>query len=271
MLRPGAVVTIDVERPVAGGRMLARHEGQVVLVAGTLPGETVSARVDRVARSVAHAETVDVLAASPDRRASADWRCGGRDYAHIAYERQRTLKAEVIADTFRRLAHLPCAILPPVLPSPETGYRLRARLHAAGGRLGFFREGTHQVCDAAATGQLSAGALDWIRRAERSLPPALAADLVGVEIAENVAASQRAAHVEVRGAIDRAALAPLAEGLMGLSASRTSEPFESPGCRWSPIRSRRRPTARARASPWPATCARSSRPTGSCSSGWCNT
>jgi 23S rRNA (uracil1939-C5)-methyltransferase len=224
MLTPGAVVTVDVERPVAGGRMLARYDGQVVLVAGTLPGETVSVRVDRVARSVAHAETVDVLTPSPDRRSSADWRCGGRDYAHIVYERQRTLKAEVIADAFRRLAHLPLAALPSVLPSPETGYRLRARLHAAGGRLGFFREGTHQVCDAAATGQLSAGALDWVRHAEQSLPPALAADLAGIEIAENVAGHERAAHVELRGAIDRAALAPLAEGLTGLSASRTSAP-----------------------------------------------
>ena len=29
---------------------------------------------------------------------AADWRCGGRDYAHVAYERQRALKAEIIAD-----------------------------------------------------------------------------------------------------------------------------------------------------------------------------
>src|SRR5688572_31826956 len=83
--------------------MLARHDGQVVLVAGTMPGERVRARVERVAKGLAHAETVDVLTPSPDRRPAADWRCGGRDYAHVAYERQRTLKAEIIADAFRRL------------------------------------------------------------------------------------------------------------------------------------------------------------------------
>jgi tRNA/tmRNA/rRNA uracil-C5-methylase (TrmA/RlmC/RlmD family) len=213
----GDVLTLDVDRPVAGGRMLARHEGRIVLVAGAIPGERVSARVDRVAKAVAHAETVDVLTASPDRRPAADWRCGGRDYAHVAYERQRTLKGEIVADAFRRLARLPLASPPAVQASPEQGYRLRARLHAAGGRLGFFREGTHALCDAEGTGQLSAETLAWIRHAERALAPAGAATIAGVEIAENIPGTERAAHVEIRAAVDRGAWAPLVEGLTGLS------------------------------------------------------
>src|SRR5262245_15985041 len=94
----GDPLPLDLARPVAGGRMLARHDGRVVLVAGAIPGERVTARVDRVAKAVAHAETVDVLTASPDRRPAADWRCGGRDYAHVVYERQCALKGEIIAD-----------------------------------------------------------------------------------------------------------------------------------------------------------------------------
>ncbi|HEV8397083.1 MAG TPA: TRAM domain-containing protein [Vicinamibacterales bacterium] len=217
MLTSGQIITLDVERPVAGGRMLARHDGQVVLVAGTIPGERVTARVERVAKAVAHAETVEVLAASPDRRPAADWRCGGRDYAHVAYDRQRLLKAEILADAFRRLARLPLPSLPEVMASPETGYRLRARLHAAGGRLGFFREGSHALCDAEATGQLSAGTVAWIRRAESFLTAATTAAILGVEVAENIPESERTAHVEVRGPIDRAAWAPLADGLTGLT------------------------------------------------------
>lgn len=216
-MTPGDILTLDIERPVAGGRMLARHQGRVVLVSGAIPGERVSARVDRVAKAVAHAETVDVLIASPDRRPAVDWRCGGRDYAHVAYERQRTLKGEVIADAFRRLARLPLASPPNVQASPEQGYRLRARLHAAGGRLGFFREGTHALCDAEGTGQLSAGTVAWIRHVERALSPAAAATMAGVEIAENIPETQRTAHVEIRGAIERGAWAPLADGLTGLS------------------------------------------------------
>ena len=212
-MKPGDILTLDVERPVAGGRMLARHDGRVVLVAGTIPGERVTARIERVAKSVAHADTIEVLTASPDRRAATDWRCGGRDYAHVAYDRQPTLKAEIIADAFRRLARLPLASLPVVMASPEQGYRLRARLHANGGRLGFFREGSHTLCDAGATGQLSAGTVAWIQRAEQLLSSASAPAIAGVEIAENIPGSERTVHIDLRDAVDRARWTPLAEGV----------------------------------------------------------
>jgi len=45
--------------------MLARHDGQVVLVWGAIPGERVRARIERSGKGVLFAETVDVLAASP--------------------------------------------------------------------------------------------------------------------------------------------------------------------------------------------------------------
>ena len=222
-MRPGDTIPLDVERPVAGGRMLARHGGQVVLVAGAIPGERVAARVERVAKAVAHADTVDILTASPDRRPAVDWRCGGRDYAHVSYDRQRALKAEIIADAFRRVARLPLASLPEVMASPETGYRLRARLHAAGGRLGFYREGSHALCDPGATGQLSTATVAWIRHAEQALSANAASAITGVELAENIPGTERTSHIEIRGAVDRAAWVPLAAGLTGLTVQGDAE------------------------------------------------
>ena len=55
-------------RPAAGGRMIARHDGRVVLVAGAIPGERVRARVERAERGVTWAAVVEVVTASPDRR-----------------------------------------------------------------------------------------------------------------------------------------------------------------------------------------------------------
>jgi tRNA/tmRNA/rRNA uracil-C5-methylase (TrmA/RlmC/RlmD family) len=223
MLTAGQLLTLDIERPVAGGRMLARHDGRVVLVAGAIPGERVTGRVERVAKAVVHADTVDVLTASPDRRAAADWRCGGRDYAHVSYDRQRALKAQIIADAFRRVGRLPLAALPEVMESPETGYRLRSRLHAGGGRLGFFREGSHTLCDPEATGQLSTATVAWIRHAEQSMSAAVASVVSGVEIAENIPGTERSVHMDVRGAVDRAVWTPLATGLTGLTVQGDSE------------------------------------------------
>src|SRR5687767_14679383 len=96
----GAEITLDIEKPAVGGRMLARTNGRVVLVWGAIPGERVRVRVDKVGKGVLFAECIDVLVPSPDRRESAgDWRCGGSVFAHVAYERQLSLKAEIIRDT----------------------------------------------------------------------------------------------------------------------------------------------------------------------------
>jgi 23S rRNA (uracil1939-C5)-methyltransferase len=205
MLQQGQTLTLLVEKPAVGGRMIARVGGQVVLVGGAVPGERVSARIERVGKGVAYADTVSVDEPSPDRRdPPADPLCGGCLYAHIAYHRQLEIKSQVLADAFARIGrlHLPAAIS--VTPSPTAGYRMRARLHRRGRRLGFFREATHDLCDARPTGQLLAETCDVLDR----LGDALAStDTVReVEVTENVDASERVVHLHT--AFDARDLSP---------------------------------------------------------------
>ena len=210
-MEAGDLITLDVEKPAVGGRMLGRHDGQVVLVWGAIPGERVRARVERVGRGVLYADAIDVLTPSSDRRpAGTDWRCGGNAYAHIAYDRQVTLKGEIVRETLGRIGRLPLEQPPAVVPSPECGYRMRARLHVREGRLGFFREGTHQLCDPAGTGQLLPDTLAWLADAERFLHGDRLTGLSDIELVENVAASERACHLELEPGTDPAPFAPLA-------------------------------------------------------------
>jgi 23S rRNA (uracil1939-C5)-methyltransferase len=219
MIEPGSVVTLDVEKPAAGGRMLARHQGQVVLVWGAIPGERVTARVDQAKKSVAFASTIEVLSASPDRRTvSGDPRCGGNVLAHVAYERQRQLKGEIIRDAFGRIGRIPLDRAPDVMASPERGYRMRARLHAVNGRLGFYREESHELCDAIETGQLSESTSEWIAAAQEMLRTGSPGRVTAVEIAENIAGDERACHLDLREGADPSAYAALASGLVGLTA-----------------------------------------------------
>ncbi|NOT24647.1 MAG: class I SAM-dependent RNA methyltransferase [Acidobacteria bacterium] len=218
----GSEITLDIEKPAAGGRMLARFNGQVVLVWGAIPGERVRARVERVGKGVLFAESIDIVVPSPDRRdAESDWRCGGSVFGHVAYDRQVRLKAEIIRDTLGRIGHVPLASAPDVLRSPERGYRMRARLHANGGRLGFYREGSHELCDPASTGQLHERTLDWIASAERLIARHGLSGLAGVEIAENVSGEERACHLELQGGVEPDAFVVLAEAgpVTGISAS----------------------------------------------------
>ena len=175
--------------------MLARHDGQIVFVAGAIPGERVRVRIDRVSKQLAFGSAVDVLVPSPDRRAiDMDWACGGSFYAHIAYDRQLRLKSEVIADAFARIAKLPLAVPVPAKCSQEHGYRMRARLHVRNGVYGFFREGTHDLCDAAATRQLLPGTMEALRRVQTTFA---ATHITSCELSENADASERAVLLEL--------------------------------------------------------------------------
>jgi 23S rRNA (uracil1939-C5)-methyltransferase len=199
--------------------MIARHEGQVVLVAGGIPGERVRARVERSTRSVAYAETTAVDEPSPDRRAWAgDVGCGGCLYAHIAYPRQLEIKAAVIADAFARIGRIGLPGHVGVLASPESGYRMRARLHVRAGRPGFFREGTHELCDPRQTNQLLPATCDVLERVG-ALVRSLGLDGVrAIELAENADASARVVAVDALQTIPRRAASQLAaiDGLTGL-------------------------------------------------------
>ena len=230
MLTSGQRIELTIEKPAAGGRMIARHDGQVLLVAGGIPGERVSARVERVERSLAFADTVKVLDPSPDRRDTrADPLCGGCLYAHIAYPRQLQLKSEVIVDAFARIGRVSLSVPVEVAASAERGYRMRARLHAKDGRVGFYREGSHELCDPAQTGQLSGAGLDAAERVAAMLRAA-GQRAVSIEMTENLAADRRALHVDLAsGAAGSPALleAMMGEGVAGCSAQ------DSAGRLWS--------------------------------------
>jgi 23S rRNA (uracil1939-C5)-methyltransferase len=226
MTQIGSVLTLDIEKPAAGGRMLARHHGQVVLVWGAVPGERVTARVDRTTKNVAFASTIDVLSASPDRRpVDADPRCGGNVLAHIAYERQRRLKGEIIRDAFVRIGRVALERDPDVIGSPERGYRMRARLHVVNGRLGFYREESHDLCDAVQTGQLLDATGEWIAAAGEIIRAAGSTGVVGVEVAENISGDERACHLDLREGVKAANYSALATGLVGLTAQAADSPF----------------------------------------------
>jgi tRNA/tmRNA/rRNA uracil-C5-methylase (TrmA/RlmC/RlmD family) len=219
-----SLLTLEIEKATAGGRMLARHDGQIVLVSGAIPGERVSARVERAAKGVVYADTVEVLESSDDRRnVDVDRRCGGNVFAHIDYARQVVLKAAIVQDAFGHIAHLTIPP-PPITPSPEVGYRMRARLHVQGGRIGFYREGSHELCAAATTWQLLPAAHEWIASAQRSLGERRLAGIRAIDLAENVPGDERACHVELAAGVDPQPFSVLASGLTGLSAQPADRP-----------------------------------------------
>jgi 23S rRNA (uracil1939-C5)-methyltransferase len=227
-MRRGDRLTLTIERPAAGGRMIARHDGAIVFVAGAIPGEVVEAEVEKVQRGTGWAIARTVIERSPDRvpesadgASPSDGGCGGCVFAHIAYDRQRAIKAAIVDDAFRRLGRMTLDGPVEVVASPVDGYRMRARLHVRNGRIGFFREGSHSLCEAGPTRQLRPDTLAVLQALEHSLK-SLGRDTIGeIELSENITATERALHLELlpNAEPSRLAAATTLDGLTGATCA----------------------------------------------------
>jgi 23S rRNA (uracil1939-C5)-methyltransferase len=105
---------------------------------------------------------------------------------------------------------------------------MRARLHVRGGRAGFFREGTHDLCDAGATRQVLPETLAIVEHVLRLLRSG--ADLHGeVEVAENLDATERVVHLDLRehAGIDTLKRSHQEAGLAGLTGMTERGPAPS--------------------------------------------
>lgn len=147
------MLTLTIHDVAFGGKGVARHEGKVVFVPFTMPGEVISARVARQKKKFAEAELVSIEQPSPDRvEAPCPYfgRCGGCAYQHMTYERQLAIKAAQVEQTLRRVGRLTDVPMRPIIPAPrQYGYRNRIRVHRAGGVTGFYANDAHALVDVA--------------------------------------------------------------------------------------------------------------------------
>jgi 23S rRNA (uracil1939-C5)-methyltransferase len=164
--------------------------------------------------------------------------CGGQLLAHVADRRQRALAGELIADALRRIGKL--AIDAPIAVSggAADGYRTRARIHARAGRVGFFAEGTHRLCDLTESRQLTTESVATIERLTEALVAAAPGLEAEIEWVEDVRGTTRIAHLTVARVADARALSGLAAvaGLDGLSCSVGADVRESGRHLWGAAR-----------------------------------
>ncbi|WP_244312969.1 class I SAM-dependent RNA methyltransferase [Microbispora hainanensis] len=149
----GARLELTVDAVANGGWCVGRHEGRVVFVRHALPGERVVAEVTEETARFLRADAVEILQPSPDRVTppcpfAGPGRCGGCDWQHASLEAQRRLKADVVAEQFRRLAGLDLKVVVEEVPGPEDGLGWRTRVRFAvepDGTAGLRRHRSHEI------------------------------------------------------------------------------------------------------------------------------
>jgi 23S rRNA (uracil1939-C5)-methyltransferase len=139
------ILEVEPTAVAAGGDAIGRGpDGRVVFVEGALPGERVRAEITAERKDFLRSRAVEVLVPSVDRveppcpHVAAG--CGGCQWQHIDVRAQHRLKADVVADALRRIAHLPDApIAPAVVAVPAAAYRTSLRLAVDGDGRAVFR------------------------------------------------------------------------------------------------------------------------------------
>jgi 23S rRNA (uracil1939-C5)-methyltransferase len=155
MARRSAEFEIKIDKLVYGGSGLGRHEGKVVFVPLTAPGDRVRVRLAEQKKNFARASVVELLEPGPGRQDPPCPHfgvCGGCQWQHLEYAQQLEFKRRILAETLHH--HLPetrtLEIRMTASPQPF-GYRTRARIQTEGGgpgaRVGFFRLHSHRIED----------------------------------------------------------------------------------------------------------------------------
>jgi tRNA/tmRNA/rRNA uracil-C5-methylase (TrmA/RlmC/RlmD family) len=165
-MHDGDLIELDITGIAHGGVFVGRHEGRVVFVPDTLPGERIRARLtDTRKKAFWRADAVEVLQAAPERRPHV-WaaagidvdpghRVGGAEFGHIDLAHQRVLKERVVREAIERVGRLELPVDVRAAGTPEqgesvdgTGWRTRVSLHVhADGRVGAYAARTHHVVE----------------------------------------------------------------------------------------------------------------------------
>jgi 23S rRNA (uracil1939-C5)-methyltransferase len=119
----GQELELTIDGLAHGGNGVGRHEGFVVFVGGTVPGDRVRARLTTRKKGYGEARLLEVLEPSPDRIAPvADH--PGAAWQVMPYELQLRIKQQQVEDALRRIGKLDGFIMEEIVPAVQQwGYR----------------------------------------------------------------------------------------------------------------------------------------------------
>ena len=149
-LKTGDLVQVTIEKVAHGGHFIARHDGAVIFVRHAIPGEKCTIQITSTGSSFNRADVVSVEAPSEFRvQAPCSFAhrngCGGCDFQHISVEHQRTLKSDVIAEQFSRIAKMDLRVEVEKV-GESTHWRTRAIATTdRNGKLGFYKSRSHSI------------------------------------------------------------------------------------------------------------------------------
>jgi 23S rRNA (uracil1939-C5)-methyltransferase len=153
---PPTQYKVTIEKLAIGGAGIARHDGLVIFIPDSAPGDELFVELTFKKKNYAEAKILQILAPGPERRIEpcpiAD-RCGGCNWQHITEIEQRRQKHLMVQETLQKFLRPTSANLDwdflPLQESPRSfRYRNRIQPKYAAGKLGFFSRRSHEIIEA---------------------------------------------------------------------------------------------------------------------------
>jgi 23S rRNA (uracil1939-C5)-methyltransferase len=144
------MIQVRIDKLAVGGYGLARHEGLVIFVPYTVPGDEVLVEITDKKKNHAFAEIKDFIKKSPDRiepPCPYYQSCGGCNWQHISQEAQLNIKEDLVRENLKKFLGFDVTVNK-IIPSPQPWrYRNRIQLSANENLLGFKKRKSHDVVD----------------------------------------------------------------------------------------------------------------------------
>ncbi|MDD2308967.1 MAG: class I SAM-dependent RNA methyltransferase [Desulfuromonadaceae bacterium] len=186
-----------IDKLAFGGNGVCRIDGKVCFVPFSCPGDELSLRITADKKSYCTASIASIITPSPSRTApecSLFSACGGCSWQHISYPVQLQQKRQILAEALWRGGSVPADMIDDVVPAPhQYGYRnrLQFKVSARNGnlRIGFYRQGSHQVEDAACGCPIAAPVINQVlgccRAVLHSYPDVQSVSQISIDAGDN--------------------------------------------------------------------------------------
>ena len=153
--RKNDIVELNIERAGINGEGVAHlTNGMTVFVPMTIQGEKVRAKIILVKKNFAVAKAEEILIPSKDRIepfCEVYNKCGGCQLQHINYEKQLTIKTDLVRETLLKIGKLDVKVNDYVASKSINAYRNKIQLPIGYenniNKIGFFRENSHDIID----------------------------------------------------------------------------------------------------------------------------
>lgn len=142
-------ITLDIDSLGNNGEGVGRHEGQVVFVPFTVPGERVRIKPTTRKKSFIRGQVLEIVKKSPDRQTppcAYFGQCGGCDWQHLPYAMQLDAKVQHLSETLSRIGKIDNPVINPIVPSDtDFHYRNRIQGEIKGNQFHYRKRGSNEL------------------------------------------------------------------------------------------------------------------------------